>query len=99
MAHSYGIRNFDSLHFITRPAIPVRPDFHPAAGTPLTGRACAAEWHTRYSTRSGSYPVARPVALLFQCAVADGMLTLKPYGRIKAMEGVTDQRSVHSACT
>jgi hypothetical protein len=37
--------------------------------------------------------------LLFQCAVAAGMLTLKPYGRIKAMEGVADQRSVHSACT
>jgi type II secretory ATPase GspE/PulE/Tfp pilus assembly ATPase PilB-like protein len=40
-----------------------------------------------------------PVPLLFQCAVADGMLTLKQYGLIKVLEGVTDMHSVHSACT
>lgn len=39
-----------------------------------------------------------PVEQLFQCAVGDGMLTLKQYGFIKVLEGLTDQVSVRSAC-
>ncbi|MCJ7799177.1 MAG: hypothetical protein MUP33_05370 [Polaromonas sp.] len=40
-----------------------------------------------------------PAALLFQCAVAHAMLTLKQYGMIKVLEGVTDQHSIRSACS
>lgn len=39
-----------------------------------------------------------PVDQLFQSAVKDGMLTLKQYGLIKVLEGVTDLVSVRSAC-
>ena len=40
-----------------------------------------------------------PVDQLFHCAVNDGMLTLKQYGLLKVLEGLTDQVSVRSACT
>ncbi len=39
-----------------------------------------------------------PVEQLFRCAVNDGMLTLRQYGLLKVLEGVTDRTSVHSAC-
>jgi type II secretory ATPase GspE/PulE/Tfp pilus assembly ATPase PilB-like protein len=39
-----------------------------------------------------------PVEQLFRCAVGEGMLTLKQYGFIKVLEGLTDQVSVRSAC-
>ena len=38
-----------------------------------------------------------PVEQLFRCAVGEGMLTLKQYGFIKVLEGLTDQVSVRSA--
>jgi len=39
-----------------------------------------------------------PVEQLFKAAVVDGMLTLKQYGLIKVLEGLTDTVSVRSAC-
>jgi len=86
----------------------------PAGHTPVLYHAtgCARCNQTGHKGRVGIYELMTatpaikkliqsraPVALLFQCAVADGMLTLKQYGLIKVLEGVTDQHSVHSACT
>lgn len=39
-----------------------------------------------------------PVEQLFRCAVSEGMLTLRQYGLIKVLEGVTDRASMHSSC-
>lgn len=39
-----------------------------------------------------------PVDQLFVCAINDGMLTLRQYGLLKVMEGLTDLVSVRSAC-
>jgi type II secretory ATPase GspE/PulE/Tfp pilus assembly ATPase PilB-like protein len=86
----------------------------PAGHAPVLYRArgCARCNQTGHKGRVGIYELMTatpaikkliqsraPVALLFQCAVADGMLTLKQYGLIKVLEGVTDQHSVHSACS
>jgi type II secretory ATPase GspE/PulE/Tfp pilus assembly ATPase PilB-like protein len=39
-----------------------------------------------------------PVALIFQTAMTEGMLTLQQYGLLKVLEGVTDLHSVDNAC-
>lgn len=80
------------------------PSLYRAAG-------CAKCNHTGHKGRVGIYELmtaspaikkliqARsPVDQLFKAAVGDGMLTLKQYGLLKIMEGLTDPISVHSAC-
>jgi type II secretory ATPase GspE/PulE/Tfp pilus assembly ATPase PilB-like protein len=72
---------------------------------------CAHCNHTGHKGRVGIYELMTatpalkkliqlraPVDQLFKCAASDGMLTLKQYGLLKVMEGITDQASVHSAC-
>jgi type II secretory ATPase GspE/PulE/Tfp pilus assembly ATPase PilB-like protein len=72
---------------------------------------CAKCNHTGHKGRVGIYelmtasPVIKklvqaraPVDQLFKAAVGDGMLTLKQYGLLKVMEGLTDVVSVQSAC-
>ncbi|MDO8251622.1 MAG: ATPase, T2SS/T4P/T4SS family [Rhodoferax sp.] len=86
----------------------------PAGQAPVLYRAtgCAHCNQTGHKGRVGIYELMAatpaikkliqsraPVPLLFQCALADGMLTLKQYGLIKVLEGVTDTHSVYSACT
>jgi len=76
-----------------------------------TAPGCEHCNHTGHKGRVGIYelmtatPATRkliqaraPVDQLFRCALDDGMLTLKQYGLLKVMEGLTDQVSVHAAC-
>ena len=76
-----------------------------------TAPGCSHCNHTGHKGRVGIYELmtatpatkkliqARaPVEQLFQSAVKDGMLTLKQYGLIKVLEGLTDLVSVRSAC-
>ena len=76
-----------------------------------TAPGCDHCGHTGHKGRVGIYELmtatpaikkliqARaPVEQLFRCAVSEGMLTLRQYGLIKVLEGVTDRASMHSSC-
>lgn len=76
-----------------------------------TAPGCAKCNHTGHKGRVGVYELmtataatkkliqARaPVEQLFRCALKDGMLTLRQYGLLKVLEGLTDRSSVRSAC-
>jgi type II secretory ATPase GspE/PulE/Tfp pilus assembly ATPase PilB-like protein len=84
----------------------------PSGESPViyTAPGCDKCNHTGHKGRVGIYELmtatpaikkliqARsPVEQLFRCAVGEGMLTLKQYGFIKVLEGLTDQVSVRSA--
>jgi type II secretory ATPase GspE/PulE/Tfp pilus assembly ATPase PilB-like protein len=82
-----------------------------ASPTLYTAPGCSHCNHTGHKGRVGIYELmtataatkkliqARaPVEQLFQSAVKDGMLTLKQYGMIRVLEGLTDLVSVRSAC-
>jgi len=82
-----------------------------APPTLYTAPGCSHCNHTGHKGRVGIYELmtataatkkliqARaPVEQLFQSAVKDGMLTLKQYGLIRVLEGLTDLVSVRSAC-
>jgi type II secretory ATPase GspE/PulE/Tfp pilus assembly ATPase PilB-like protein len=86
----------------------------PEGAAPVLYRAtgCPRCNHTGHKGRIGIYELMTatpaikkliqdraPVTLLFQRAVADGMLTLQQYGLLKVLEGVTDLHSVRNACT
>ena len=85
----------------------------PTGAAPVLYRAtgCPRCNHTGHKGRIGIYELMTatpaikkliqdraPVTLLFQRAVADGMLTLQQYGLLKVLEGVTDLHSVRNAC-
>jgi type II secretory ATPase GspE/PulE/Tfp pilus assembly ATPase PilB-like protein len=85
----------------------------PDGGPPLLYAAAGCDKcnHTGHKGRVGIYElmsatpsikkliqIRAPVEQLFTCAVGEGMLTLKQYGFIKVLEGLTDQVSVRSAC-
>ena len=76
-----------------------------------TAPGCAKCNHTGHKGRVGIYelmtatPASKkliqaraPVEQLFRCALKDGMLTLRQYGLLKVLEGLTDRSSVRSAC-
>ncbi len=76
-----------------------------------TAPGCDHCGHTGHKGRVGIYELmtatpaikkliqARaPVEQLFRCAVSEGMLTLRQYGLIKVLEGVTDRASMQSSC-
>jgi hypothetical protein len=76
-----------------------------------TAPGCAKCKHTGHKGRVGVYelmtatPASKkliqaraPVDQLFRCALKDGMLTLRQYGLLKVLEGLTDRISIRSAC-
>jgi type II secretory ATPase GspE/PulE/Tfp pilus assembly ATPase PilB-like protein len=78
----------------------------------FTAPGCPKCNHTGHKGRVGIYELmtatpaikkliqARtPVEQLFQCALRDGMLTLRQYGLLTVLQGLTDRTSVSSACT
>ena len=85
----------------------------PEGGKPVLYKAvgCAHCHDSGYRGRVGVYELMtatpaikkliqerRPVEALFQQAMADGMLRLRQYGLLTVLQGLTDWRSIRSAC-
>ena len=85
----------------------------PEGGKPVLYKAvgCAHCHDSGYRGRVGVYELMaatpaikkliqerRPVDALFRQAMADGMLRLRQYGLLTVLQGLTDWRSIRSAC-